>query len=308
MRPEVDGEEETGAPDAADRGGEQRAGRAVGTAAGSPVAGSVAGRLETLEARGVARFDPVGVELVATLLARAVRLRGVAGSSGGAAGALPEAADDPPQVAGALPGAAGALRGAAGAVPGAEGAEPDAAGARPGAEAVLSPAAGVLLGAEDTAGGGAAAHLERRAAWHLDRLEAAHTAARQRAEEALSGLDGRGVAVPAEAREALEAGDPVPVLRAARRLAVAGAQPLVHRAAPERRYRDALADLETALASRSAPAGGHTGLLDGRTLAARILEEAEALAPAWRRSLVATLVDLAALLHLPEPPRPRRAR
>jgi hypothetical protein len=49
-------------------------------------------------------------------------------------------------------------------------------------------------------------------------------------------------------------------------------------------------------------------LLNGAELAARVLAEAERLSPAWRRSVVASLLDLAALMHLPEPPPPRRPR
>lgn len=191
-----------------------------------------AARLDALEARGAAQFDPPGVELIAALLARASRLGGAAG-----------------------------------------------------------------------------ARLEARAAVHLTRLEAAHAAACARAAARLDDLERAGRVVAPGVRERLDAGDPISVLQAARRQAVAPSLATRDRTHARRRYREALADLETALcADREPPPEEHAGLLDGASLAARVLAEAEALSPAWRRSLVASLLDLASLMHLPEPPPPRRPR
>lgn len=168
-----------------------------------------------------------------------------------------------------------------------------------------------LLERAEGLGGRVRELLEDRAAVHLSRLEATHRTACERARATLDALAAAGIETPeADAlRESLEAGDPLPALRGARRLLASGPRPAPARVANHRRYRDALADLQTALASRRAPvADPQTGLLNGTRLAARILEEAEAISPAWRRSLVASLLDLASLMHLPEAPSPRRRR
>jgi hypothetical protein len=168
-----------------------------------------------------------------------------------------------------------------------------------------------LLERAERLGGRARELIEARAAVHLSRLEATHRTACDRARAALDALatHGLGTAATDALHESIETGDPVPALRGARRLLAAGPSPVLPRAASHRRYRDALADLQTALASRrSSVADPQTGLLNGTRLAARILEEAEAISPAWRRSLVASLLDLASLMHLPEVPAPRRRR
>jgi hypothetical protein len=170
-----------------------------------------------------------------------------------------------------------------------------------------------LLARAEGLGGRARALLEARAELHLTRLEAAGRAASDRARKALDALgdDGRDPAGAEPLREALASGDPLSALRGARRLRAAGAGSAgnLRRRGSHRRYRDALADLQTELAARPPAAGDtDTGLLNGNRLAARILAEADAISPAWRRSLVASLFDLASLMHLPEPPPPRRRR
>lgn len=169
-----------------------------------------------------------------------------------------------------------------------------------------------LLARAEGLDGRARARLEARAQTHLARLEAAHRATEERARRALDALGSAGVEPDRSEclRDALAAGDPVSALRGARRLRASGAvaTPGGRRGA-HRRYRDALADLQTELAKRPATPGDvDAGLLNGNVLAARILAEADAISPAWRRSLVASLLDLASLLHLPEPPPPRRRR
>jgi hypothetical protein len=155
----------------------------------------------------------------------------------------------------------------------------------------------------------AADRLRARAEHHLGRLEAAHAEACARAERALVAHEAAAGGRDAAAlRERLEAGDAIAVLQ---RLRAWSGAAVAGDAAPRARarYRAALADLETTLAGdRPAPPEEHAGLLNGAELAARVLAEAERLSPAWRRSVVASLLDLAALMHLPEPPPPRRPR
>lgn len=169
-----------------------------------------------------------------------------------------------------------------------------------------------LLARAEGLGGRARALLEARARTHLARLEAAHRAAEERARRAIDALGSAGVEPHRSGSldEALLAGDPVTALRGARRLRASGAVATRRgRRGAHRRYRDALADLQTELAKRPATSGdADAGLLNGNVLAARILVEADAISPAWRRSLVASLLDLGSLLHLPEPPPPRRRR
>lgn len=168
-----------------------------------------------------------------------------------------------------------------------------------------------LLARGERLGGRARDLIEARAAEHLTRLEDAHRGACARARAALEALgpDAVGTAEVEALQDSIDAGDPLPVLRTARRLSASPPVPTQTRDASHRRYRDALADLQTALASRpERSADPQTGLLNGTRLAERILEEAEAISPTWRRSLVASLFDLAALMHLPETPAPRRRR
>jgi hypothetical protein len=161
--------------------------------------------------------------------------------------------------------------------------------------------------------------LESRAAARLAELGDAYARERTRARAALESLaereSGGGKAL-AEAFEDLEGGHLDRVLRLARRRTSSG-DSRTGRAEREQRaadqawlYRDGLADL-TASFSRAQSEDAcaeQAGLLNGRRLAARLLEEADAISPAYRRALVASLVDLATLLHLPELPAPRRRR
>jgi len=164
---------------------------------------------------------------------------------------------------------------------------------------------------------GARVRLEARAAERLELLEKSFASERERARTALETLSGEGAEAPPElstAWEDLEGGRLDRVLRLARRRRATASTPeeAAERAQRDARkariYRDELADLTASISraqSCDAPVE-QAGLLNGRVLAARLLEEAEALSPDYRRSLVAELVDLAALLHLPEPRAPRK--
>jgi hypothetical protein len=84
--------------------------------------------------------------------------------------------------------------------------------------------------------------------------------------------------------------------------------PAPPRERPSTHYGNALADLSTALslaAAEDSPVE-QVGLLNGTQLAARLLKFAGELSPAYRRSLVSRLVDLAPLLELPPIPAPRK--
>jgi hypothetical protein len=159
--------------------------------------------------------------------------------------------------------------------------------------------------------------LESRAAERLGLLEQSFERERDRARAALETLSGEDSEAPSglsAAWEDLEGGRLDRVLRLARRRRATGSVPAQGEQRAERDarkariYRDELADLTVSIsrAQTSDATVEQAGLLNGRVLAARLLEEAEALSPDYRRSLVADLVDLAALLHLPELRAPRK--
>jgi len=161
--------------------------------------------------------------------------------------------------------------------------------------------------------------LEARAAERLASLEASFERERGRAREELEALsEGSPEAAPelSEAWEDLEGGRLDRALRLARRRRARAPAASARLAQDEqvarrsREYRDALADLTASISRAQArdEAVEQAGLLNGRVMSARLLEEAEAISPDYRRALVADLVDLAALLHLPELPAPRKRR
>jgi hypothetical protein len=155
---------------------------------------------------------------------------------------------------------------------------------------------------------GAGARVASRAEARLERLESEYDTARGAARAAIERLEAvQGRPAPKLA-EALAEGRLDEIARAERRLRP-GEDPL----SPERTrsaaaYRDAVADFTTTLSRANAPRedSEEAGLLNGRKLAERILAAAEVISPAYHRSLIGGLVDLAALMHLPALAQPRK--
>jgi hypothetical protein len=183
-----------------------------------------------------------------------------------------------------------------------------------GARVFDGPGVGLIESLIDRAAGleGAARErLEARAAARLESLTARFAAERERAAAVLELLVEQGGDPSGRLARALEEGDLLRILRAGRRHLVGSEQDAsapAPRARPERSYREALTDLMASLSAATLEDSPpeQAGLLNGTLLAARILEAAEALSPAYRRVLVSRLIDLGPLLHLPAVPSPRK--
>ncbi len=157
-------------------------------------------------------------------------------------------------------------------------------------------------------GGLAGDRLGARAGQHLEVLVFRFEAARREALAHVEQLDAEGPRAAASARARLEAGQFEALGRRAHQVAQPGDGARAPRVGKQA-YRDALAELCVARSAAMSGAGESeedAGLLNGRVLAARILRHAGALAPSYRRALVAELFDLSALLHLPELKAPRK--
>lgn len=166
-----------------------------------------------------------------------------------------------------------------------------------------------LLARAEALEGEAREQLVVRAAARYADLEARLVARREVAIAEMSRLKERGLDGGEVLEEALAAGDLERVMRAGRRARTReGRAHAAPRERPSTHYGNALADLSTALslaAAEDSPVE-QVGLLNGTQLAARLLKFAGELSPAYRRSLVSRLVDLAPLLELPPIPAPRK--
>lgn len=150
--------------------------------------------------------------------------------------------------------------------------------------------------------------LLRRAGERASQLEARCAARREVGARTLERLAGLGFDPDGLLAEALGEGDVTRLMRASRRHASGERRPTAR--APEQTglYRDALADLAATIAVAAAEDSPpeQAGRLNGSVLATRVLRHAGDLSPAYRRILVARLLDLAPLLHLPPLPMPRK--